>query len=650
MKYCDIQKLSRFLMMCPTALGASALAIAGSVMWDAGQVRSAESLSIESSKLLLPRASSPEPESEAALERFLTQADPADESVVPTGSFQALETLENPSLIADVSIGQPSSSGGMSRVTGVGQIDTGRVSDEPMGQVTSISQLSDVQPTDWAFQALQSLVERYGCIAGYPNGTFRGNSSLSRYEFAAGLNACLDRINELIAAGLADLASREDLLILQRLQEEFAAELAALRGRVDALEARTAELEANQFSTTTKLNAVTVFHVTELGFSDDLEREIGARGADGRPLTVQVDDDSQTNFTYLSWMNLTTSFSGEDALNIQFDMSNGQSPANSFVSAGLFNTWGVPFTQQSSGDDIRLRELFYSFPAFDDAVEFVVGPRINIYRHFDGNPYTFILGAIDSFNSSGSTQFASLDRGAGAVAIVPLGDFDFRVGYLAESNEFLNSTAPDPSETRGLFGGVNTLATQVSYSPDPTFNLSLLYARTNNTPPGGAGTVGGALSEPIGGIIDDGVSGGGIGTAAANTYLANFSWRFLPNVAVFGRYSYGDYAIWRPNGGGRIGDVVAQSFQAGLAFPDVGKEGALAAVSYLIPYSYIDGREFLLSGGGDGGVQWELEAAYYYPLTDNIALSPRLYVINNPNNFSDNPTVWVGNLRTQFRF
>jgi len=56
-------------------------------------------------------------------------------------------------------------------------------------QVTSVSQLSDVQPTDWAFQSLQSLVERYGCIAGYPDGTYRGNRSLTRYEFAAGLNA-----------------------------------------------------------------------------------------------------------------------------------------------------------------------------------------------------------------------------------------------------------------------------------------------------------------------------------------------------------------------------------------------------------------------------------------------------------------------------
>ena len=103
---------------------------------------------------------------------------------------------------------------------------------DTMAQVTSVSQLSDVQPTDWAFQALQSLVERYGCIAGYPDGTYRGNRALSRYEFAAGLNACLDRVNELIGTATSDLAKREDLATLQKLQEEFATELASLRGRV----------------------------------------------------------------------------------------------------------------------------------------------------------------------------------------------------------------------------------------------------------------------------------------------------------------------------------------------------------------------------------------------------------------------------------
>jgi len=84
-----------------------------------------------------------------------------------------------------------------------------------MAQITSVSQLSDVQPTDWAFQALQSLVERYGVIAGYQI-VASGNRAITRYEFAAGLNA-VDRINELIAAGTADKV-RKGLATLQKLR------------------------------------------------------------------------------------------------------------------------------------------------------------------------------------------------------------------------------------------------------------------------------------------------------------------------------------------------------------------------------------------------------------------------------------------------
>ena len=41
-------------------------------------------------------------------------------------------------------------------------------------QVTSVNQFNDVYPTDWAYQALVKLVKTYGCVAGYPNGSFRG--------------------------------------------------------------------------------------------------------------------------------------------------------------------------------------------------------------------------------------------------------------------------------------------------------------------------------------------------------------------------------------------------------------------------------------------------------------------------------------------
>ena len=175
-------------------------------------------------------------------------------------------TLEIPATVEPTKIAQslpesaaPASVDSLSQVNRYGR--EGRSS--AMSQVTSVSQLSDVKPTDWAFQALQSLVERYGCIAGYPDKTYRGNRALTRYEFAAGLNACLDRVNELIAAATTDLVKKEDLATLQKLQEEFAAELATLRGRVDSLEARTATLEKQQFSTTTKLSGEVIFALTD---------------------------------------------------------------------------------------------------------------------------------------------------------------------------------------------------------------------------------------------------------------------------------------------------------------------------------------------------------------------------------------------------
>ncbi|MCJ8282368.1 MAG: iron uptake porin, partial [Rivularia sp. ALOHA_DT_140] len=162
--------------------------------------------------------------------------------------------------------------------------------------VTSVSELSDVKPTDWAAQALQSLVERYGCIAGYPNGTYGGNRAMTRYEFAAGLNACLDRVKELIEVATASIVTKEDLTTLERLQQEFAPELATLRGRVDALEARSAELEASQFSTTTKLQGEAIFAA------------IGATG--GAP----DKDNPNIILTNRVRLNLNTSFTGKDLL------------------------------------------------------------------------------------------------------------------------------------------------------------------------------------------------------------------------------------------------------------------------------------------------------------------------------------------------
>lgn len=89
---------------------------------------------------------------------------------------------------------------------------------------------SDLPPDHWAYQAVQSLVQNYGCLAGYPDGTFRGDQPVSRYEFAAGLNACLDAVSGEIEARRAANQAEIDRLIQS--MQEFQAELDSLENEV----------------------------------------------------------------------------------------------------------------------------------------------------------------------------------------------------------------------------------------------------------------------------------------------------------------------------------------------------------------------------------------------------------------------------------
>jgi len=556
------------------------------------------------------------------------------------------------------------------------------VDNSSMAQVTSVSQLSDVQPTDWAFQALQSLVERYGCIAGYPDGTYRGNRALTRYEFAAGLNACLDRINELIATATTDLVSKEDLTRIAQLQEQFAVELASLRGRIDVLEANTAQLEANQFSTTTKLSGLAWANVTGAFAGDDVLLEstelapparfggvVARRAArdavTGRPVVSTRTDDPEVTLSNLVWLNFNTSFTGKDSLVVQLAAGNGDSPANQFTSAGLYNTFGVPFFDQTAGiqgqgNTVVIRELFYQFP-IADTLQVVLGTRINWYRYFDNNAFTFLLTGANSFDSNSSTLLNSIDRGSGGVAIwQPSKQLRLAVGYLGENDEFLsNSIAPgfntssDPNF--GLFGGNYTATAEVTFSPSDRLNLRFLYNRARIQQINGV--IGGAISDSTyQGVADDGVSAifnpvtgevanGGLDSSTADVFEFNFDWLIAQNFGIFGRYTYASTHLNPIDE-----DINAQALQAGIALPNLGKEGALFTLSYIIPFSILDGRQYLVSGGGDGGIQYEFEANYFYPLTDNIALVPAFYLIANPNNFSDNPNIYVANLRAQFSF
>ncbi|NEP36966.1 MAG: iron uptake porin, partial [Moorea sp. SIO3B2] len=254
---------------------------------------------------------------------------------------------------------------------------------DALDQVTSVSQLRDVSPGDWAYEALRSLVERYGCIAGYPNRTFRGNRATTRYEFAAGLNACLNQIERLIAASTADFITREDLETLQRLIQEFEAELATLGARVDNLEGRVAFLEDHQFSTTTKLQGEVLF--TFAG-------AFGEEQADGSG------DDIDQNITLSDRvrLNLNTSFTGKDRLRIRLEAGN-------FTK--LSDVTGTDMARlghdADSGNDVEIPDVFYRFPIGTKTTAYVGTSGLALDDVFDPtNPFleSSGVGALSRFN------------------------------------------------------------------------------------------------------------------------------------------------------------------------------------------------------------------------------------------------------------
>jgi hypothetical protein len=109
-------------------------------------------------------------------------------------------------------------------------VATAAVTSPTMAQVTSVTQLRDVQPTNWAYQSISNLITTYGCVAGYPNGTFKPGNAATRAELAALTSACLDNISQFY--------NEADARTAAALRSEFSRELASTNKRVSALEIR----------------------------------------------------------------------------------------------------------------------------------------------------------------------------------------------------------------------------------------------------------------------------------------------------------------------------------------------------------------------------------------------------------------------------
>lgn len=466
--------------------------------------------------------------------------------------------------------------------------------------LTSVNQLSDVQPTDWAYQALQSLVERYGCIVGYPDGTYRGNAALTRYEFAAGVNACLDRISELISLSVQDAVTREDLATLQRLQEEFANELATIRGRVDSLEARVAEVEANQFSTTTQLQGEAIFMI-------------------GAPFAEDDRFNDQIIGGYRARLNFNTSFTGEDLLRartqaVTFDNYEG------FGGTVGATAWKVG---TNDGDNnFFLDQLIYVFPA-GDRVRVTLGARgvgPSDFVTSTVSPFDDDINAVLGFGFPPSYYF--IPGGVGAGGSIQLAEnlaIDF--GYGAS-----NDSAPDPASGRGLFNGDYGVVAQLTFLSD-LVDAFLLY---------------GHGYEREGFFTDLGVEGG---PAVSNSYGGYINFK-LGSVEVGGGVTYvpirqiqvGDYDVW--------------SYQAGIVIRDLGLEGNDFGIQAGVA-PYASGIPFAAIRPG-GAINQDnsviVQGFYSFRISDNIRIVPGAAWISAPNNDRDTDGTVVGLIKTAFTF
>lgn len=547
--------------------------------------------------------------------------------VNPTIDF-AGNTLAQVTPTSDAATLPPESSSSLEQIDVYS--DEGSV-DDAMEQVTNVNQLRDVSPGDWAYEALRSLVERYGCIVGYPDGTYRGNRATTRYEFAAGLNACLNQIERLIAASTEGFVRREDLETLQRLVQEFQAELATLGTRVDTLEGRVAFLEENQFSTTTRLNGE-----VDMGFVD----AFGDRLAVPSGQTPTADLDVNTIFAGRAILNFDTSFTGRDRLRTKLEAGNLSALTTgtdmTLYDFDTFTRTGSDIaTTVDTGNNFVLGSLVYQFPITNNAQVFIsakgqgadgIAPQLNPAG-----------GGVSRFGQRNPLYRISDGTGIGV---------NFVFGEtLAASLTYLGNTDffSDPGPKNGVFNGQFGALAQLTFTPSQRFGLALTYVRYYSPEPGdGINVTGNTGSDyaqtPFG---DDTAT-------SANAYGLQAQYRFSPGLAIGGWVGFTEAQAESNSLLATQGDEAEiWNYAVTLAFPDLGGDGNLLGFIFGMP-PRVRGND--IASRRDFDTTYHIEGFYRYRLTDNIALTPGVFVILNPEHNDANDTIVVGTFRTTFTF
>ncbi len=121
---------------------------------------------------------------------------------------------------------------------------------------------ADVPAEHWAFDAIAELAAK-GILEGFPDGTFKGDRAMTRYEMAMALARILARIEAIKIPPPPKIpppeVTRADVDRLTRLLNEFRAELSALGVRITAVEEELAALRTRVNADTTRITGNWVY-------------------------------------------------------------------------------------------------------------------------------------------------------------------------------------------------------------------------------------------------------------------------------------------------------------------------------------------------------------------------------------------------------
>jgi hypothetical protein len=492
--------------------------------------------------------------------------------------------------------------------------------EDSLEQLTSVSQLRDIQTNDWAFAALKNLAENYGCLQGYPQHIFAGDQPMTRYEFAAALKQCSDSLTILIE-DTKKAVNAEDLLQLQRLQADFATELPAINSSISKLENSLATLENQQFSPTTKLRTRLITYLGD------------AFGKTASPA-------NETAVNYRSELIFTTSFTSRDRLRIR--LRAGEVPlfdtATEFPQGRLSGPTNEPrLLYGNTRSQVRLNQIKYTFaPAKNLRVILDIFSGDRILSDVITPLSSAATGPISEYGRLNTILYPiNLQSGLGfAWEATPWLDMDFYLG-----SEF--GSADNPKI--GLFAGGYGASIRTAFNFG-ALKLGFSYGNSYS-PRFGVNTSSGSNASAV----------IGAGPVIGNTYVAGAFYRFSPlfelggsvgyiNASTRGNQTKGEAEVWDYRLNGIFYDVLKKGNLAGFV---VGIQPRLTGTSNSAlaeALGFQDGQRHDLSTG------WHIETFYTHRLTDNISITPGIFWLTAPNHDARNPGVIVSAIRFSFEY